>query len=43
VDLIWRKVNTGDVVAWLMYGADIKQAGYVTRVDDMNWSVVAPH
>jgi len=39
---MWRKVTTGETVVWLMNGLTLKQAAFVTQVNDRNWSIVAP-
>ena len=41
-DLLWRHSGTGDTVAWLLDGSSILSAGFLTRVADTQWSVVAP-
>jgi hypothetical protein len=41
-DLMWRKITTGETAVWLLNGLLIKQTSFVTQINDVNWSIVAP-
>lgn len=41
-DVMWRNGTTGENAVWLLNGTSIKASAYVTRVPDLNWTVVGP-
>ncbi|HEY0144208.1 MAG TPA: VCBS repeat-containing protein [Thermoanaerobaculia bacterium] len=41
-DVMWRNGSTGENAVWLLNGTALKSSAYVTRVQDLNWTVVGP-
>ena len=38
-DLVWHHAASGQVVVWLMQGAQIRQVGSVAQVPDLGWQI----